>query len=505
MYLMNDNTANIWLSGTQAMVTADKSKENWDPDFVNPAKSGNGNILWTKQNFIYMRLFNCANMTGEANVQMYIVKSDAILFPKENWMPLYTDCALKNQPIRIKGDTFGVNAHPFVLSGLYDWGGYTLIGHFGELLDPLPEIISEESFKRGIWTFRDVTMESEMPFIINYCVPKALLQEKRLCTRTECKQLFQVEVADSMIRELDVAETEDSVMFNGTGMRQVTETVMLYFNLKPGAAVPEHMEITTQKEERRNMSGKWSDLTFARKYHADAWLREYDLVRSKQIDCGVLHKEYRGEAYGGKKDWIERQPQISLKIPIARFDDESSREKNEERYRTPHIEVVKNEVNVDYPSVLILKEKEASLGTDTESLEVQAEKRELRAGSGCFLTAAVWYGTTSTEDSDAFVVTFYHAFKQYKRVPEHWTPLLTPTGQRACLKYTSAHPNTRVFPMIDNEIQYWWWDNVPKEGYLIARITDTSETYNPFPKDTILSEEWFDKQEQWAFIEIDQG
>lgn len=39
----------------------------------------------------------------------------------------------------------------------------------------------------------------------------------------------------------------------------------------------------------------------------------------------------------------------------------------------------------------------------------------------------------------------------------------------------------------------------------ILSLSTESETYNSFPKDTILSEESFDKQEQWAFIENDQG
>lgn len=246
------------------------------------------------------------------------------------------------------------------------------------------------------------------------------------------------------------------------------------------------------------MSGEWKDLTFARKYHVSARLRDYKLVHpGKKIDHGRIHKDY-SEEYGGQKEWIERPADISLGIPIDSPDlmpkyDESQSSQN-------YTEVLRDEINVDYPSILVFPQKPEKLDTDIAFLETNAEKRELKAGTGCFLTAAVWYGTHSTETIDAFVVILYHAYKQYKKVPQQWTPLLSPTGEKAMLKYLPVQPNTRVFPPTENAC--FWWDKVPKDGYLIARITDTRGTYNPIPTDIILPDSWFEAHAQWAFIPI---
>jgi len=202
-------------------------------------------------------------------------------------------------------------------------------------------------------------------------------------------------------------------------------------------------------------------------------------------------------------EWTERITAPVLKMPIARLDDEK-RPTEEKTYETEGEEIVQEEINVDYPSVLIFDHKPEKLNADIESLELVAEKRKLQAGSSCFLTAAVWYGTTSIEQSDSFVVYFYHALKQYKRVPGNWVPLMSPSGEQACLEYLPMQPNERALPKKEKDIQYFEWEKVPRDGYLIVRITDTSGKYNPIPEEAVISEDWFEKQSQWAFIEISE-
>lgn len=246
----SENKADIWLAGTQAMVTANKTKNCWDENFINPAKKSTNIIPWTKQDFIYMRIFTELTTAGndaDQNVQLYISKSDHLLAPRNNWMSLYTDCALGKQPIRRKDAEFAVNAHPFILSGLYDWEDYTLIAYYGKGLDTLPQTITEDFFKTEVWATMPVKMAQDMPFIVNYTVPTELLSEKRLCTQVEPKELFQVEVVDSMVRELNVQKDGNTILFNGTGTRQAAEVIMIYFTLNTGADIPEAMKIITVK------------------------------------------------------------------------------------------------------------------------------------------------------------------------------------------------------------------------------------------------------------------
>ncbi len=502
MHKEEEIKADIWLCGTTAMVSADKSAACWDEAFVDSKKKSGSCVQWTKQNFVYLRLFQAETQPGEKSVQMYLSRTDKKLFPRENWMPLYTDCSQKRQEVRKKGDDFAVNAHPFLLSGLYDWSGCTVIGYYGKELLELPGKITEDYFRNGIWAFLEVEMEQMMPFVVGYDVPKDLMREKRLCTRTKHQSDFLVEVIDSMIRPLNILEKHNGIFFNGVGKSRVTERMMLYFTLKAGVSVPEHMEIITEKVKEEFMETRWKDLTFARKYHRDACFQDYKLVRSTRIDCGLLHKEYVGGVYGGKKEWIERTGTVSLRIPIP-WEQFHDRKSGGGTYEIPARDLVKAEVNVDYPSILILDQKPQNLSTDVESLQSLAETRRLRADSSYFLTAAVLYGTEMAESADAFVVSFYHALKQYKKVPSNWTKLLSPAGEPACLKYSSAQPNARVFPVKGEEIQYFEWNRVPKEGYLIARITDAGGGYNPLPTEAILPDDWFEKQTQWAFIEIE--
>lgn len=252
MQLYTDQKADLWLAGTKAMVTANSKSKQWDQDFTNPLKAGRECVIWTKNNFIYLRLF--VKVTAGEEVQMYGSKKERLLYPRTSWFPLYTDCALKSQPVRVKDDNFAVNAHPFFLSGLYDWTGYTLIGHLGKDLDELPETISEDYFKQGVWAIRELQMEKEMPFIINYSVSNIMMQKKRLCTSAQYKYLFDTEVTSSMIRELNVKDDDTCVLYNGTGRTQVTEKMTIYFTLKSGMWIPDQMEITTEKakEEPKN-------------------------------------------------------------------------------------------------------------------------------------------------------------------------------------------------------------------------------------------------------------
>lgn len=255
------------------------------------------------------------------------------------------------------------------------------------------------------------------------------------------------------------------------------------------------------------MPDNLKDLTFTRRYHINAVKRNYDIVRSKMIDCGRIHREY-DEPYGGEKEWIEakaassNENAISLKIPIRIDPDHGNTPGySSGTYRTTYTETLRDEINIDYPTVLIFDQTPQSLSPQISDLQAHAEKRQLKADTSPFITAAIWYGTTSPEKSDAFVVQLYHAWGQYKRVPQQWTSL-SPSGADVRLKYASAAPNTRAFPQGAGLEQYYKWDNVPKEGYLIARITDLNGTHNPVPTDTILPEAWFDRQTQWAIIPI---
>lgn len=491
--------ADLWLSGTQPMVNAN-SKSAWDADFIDPQKSGRNTVLRTKNNFAYLRCFAEAP-SSDLIVQMYAVKTENIYLPKENWIALYTDCAVKNQPVREKEDhTFLTNAHPFILSGLYEWTGYTLIGYYGKALQELPEEISEEFFSKDIWIRRALDDDSVNPFIINYAVPSSLLRNKRLCTSSEpvkAKDSFDIEVVPSMARDLNVDDRRESVRYNGIGGR-VNEDRMVYFTLKPGRGIPASMEIITEKvEEMCKMGEKQRDLTFARSYHKSAILRDYTVSRSSRPDCGVLHTVY-GSNYGGNKEWREAGAR-SQRMPIP--DDPVSGRPSSSggKISTSGTEIVKAEITISYPSLVAVENIPDMAEPSVENLEALAEKRNLKAGSTRFITAAIWYGTTCTESSDAFMVQLYHAYKQYLKVPNQWTSLKR-TGEDVLLTYQPLQPNKRAFP--SGAGSYYRWEKIPSDGWLIARVTNMNGSANPRPTEAILPDNWFDKQTQWAFIPI---
>lgn len=211
----------------QAQVSRDRNAADWNGNFINPDVHYD-RILWSMLNFVYLRIFDCNGLTGKEKVCMYI---ESCCNPSRR-IPLYTDMRQTEQSLRMKDDKFATNAHPFIISGQYDWTGYRLVA-----------TLDNES------AVQELVMDDVHPFIVISRIPDDIIRSRRIHAFGVGLSSFDIEVSASMKIDLDVDRMGDEILFNGCGSRRIDLTETMYLILKEGEKIPSELDVRFESYE----------------------------------------------------------------------------------------------------------------------------------------------------------------------------------------------------------------------------------------------------------------
>lgn len=212
-------SCDIFLSGVLAQVSLDKLHPQWDQNFTDSGYKPVNKLLCHVDNYAYLRIFS--PIEEGATVSMCLSRGET------SHIQLFTDMGLAEQKIRKGEDDFSTNAHPFILSGLYDWSGYTLTAF----------IDGAEACSCAL------TMDDDDPYVIRKQVPAWLERCGRIEAACNDLDLFDVVLSPSMKRDVGIDVNGESVFFNGTCSSRAQDAATLYLTLKDGKSPPSSLKI----------------------------------------------------------------------------------------------------------------------------------------------------------------------------------------------------------------------------------------------------------------------